>query len=100
MTIPNAEPRTADLTSVVVTRDELIAELSDGRRISVPLPWYPRLLHGTPEERNNWRLVGRGDGVHWPDLDEDISAGNIIFGQPSGESQRSRDRWMTRRPLK
>jgi hypothetical protein len=99
MTTLKAEPRLADVVSVDVTGEDLTAELSDGRRISVPLSWYPRLLHGTPEERNNWRLIGRGDGVHWPDLDEDISAENIIFGQPSGESQRSLDRWMQSRRM-
>jgi Protein of unknown function (DUF2442) len=94
VTILKAEPRLADVVSVAVTNDELTAEFSDGRRVSVPLSWYPRLFHSTPEERNNWRLIGQGDGVHWPDLDEDISAANIIFGQPSGESQRSLGRWM------
>lgn len=93
------EPDVVDLVSVAVTAEELAAELSDGRRISVPLAWYPRLLHGTPEERNNWRLIGRGDGIHWPDLDEDISAENIVFGQPSGESQGSLDRWMNGRQM-
>ena len=97
MTILKAEPRMADVVSVAVTNDELKAQFSDGRRVSVPLSWYPRLFHATPEERNNWRLIGQGDGVHWPALDEDISAANIIFGQPSGESQRSLGKWMKAR---
>jgi hypothetical protein len=63
----------------------------------VPLAWYPRLLHGQPGERANWRLVGQGEGIHWPDLDEDISAENILFGQPSGESQRSLSSWLQAR---
>jgi len=54
-------------------------------------------LHGRPEERNNWRLIGQGEGIHWPDLDEDISAENILFGQPSGESQQSLRRWLQTR---
>jgi hypothetical protein len=69
--------------------DSLRVDLVDGRTISVPLAWYPRLLHGRPEERDNWRLIGQGEGIHWPELDEDVSVENIVFGQPSGESQRS-----------
>ena len=98
ITTSEAGPLLADLVSVAVTGEHLTAELSDGRRISVPLSSYPRLLHGTPEERNHWRLIGKGHGVHWPDLDEDISAENIVFGQPSGESQSSPERWLRRRP--
>jgi hypothetical protein len=79
---------------VTVTADSLIVDLDDGRTISIPLAWYPRLLHATPEERNNWRLIGRGEGIHWPDLDEDISIENILFGKPSGESQRSLSKWL------
>jgi len=56
-----------------------------------------RVDHGTPEERNNWRLIGRGEGIHWPDLDEDISVENLILGRPSGESQRSFKRWLKER---
>ena len=97
MTTLKAETRVADLVSVAVTNDDLTVELSDGRKISVPLSWYPRLLHATREERDNWRLIGRGEGVHWPDLDEDISAENFLLGQSSGESQTSLDRWRKRR---
>jgi len=79
---------------VVVTEDALTVDLTDGRTVSVPLVWYPRLLHGDPEERNNWRLIGKGEGIHWPDLDEDISMENILLGQPSGESPRSFKRWL------
>ena len=74
-------------TNVVVTDDTLTVDLSDGRTISVPLAWYPRLAHGTPEERATWRLIGRGEGIHWPQLDEDISVEGLIAGKPSGESQ-------------
>jgi len=91
------ETRAATLQYVTVTEDSLIVDLIDGRTISVPLAWYPRLLHGRPEERNNWRLIGQGEGIHWPDLDEDISADNILFGQPSGESQQSLSRWLQTR---
>ncbi len=82
--------------NVVVTDDALTVDLSDGRTISVPLAWYPRLLHSTPNERNNWRFIGRNDGIHWPDLDEDISIKNIL-GKPSGESQKSFQRWLEKR---
>ncbi|MBC6481071.1 MAG: DUF2442 domain-containing protein [Hormoscilla sp. GM7CHS1pb] len=79
---------------VAITDDSLTVNLSDGRIISVPLAWYPRLLHGSQDERNNWRLTGSKEGIHWPDLDEDISLKNIILGQPSGESQKSLKRWL------
>lgn len=63
----------------------------------MPLAWYPRLLHGTPEERNNWRFIGDKEGVHWTNLDEDISIENLLSGKPSGESQRSFKRWLDKR---
>jgi len=91
------EVRIATAQHVTVTEDALIVDLTDGRTVSVPLAWYPRLLHATPEERNNWRLIGQGEGIHWPDLDEDISVENIVLGKPSGESQRSFKRWLKRR---
>jgi hypothetical protein len=83
--------------TVTITGDALTAELSDGRSISAPLAWYPRLLHGTTEERSNWRLIGGGLGIHWPALDEDISVRNLLAGQASGESQQSLKRWLSQR---
>jgi hypothetical protein len=80
--------------SLVVTEDGLIVDLSDGRSITVPLAWYPRLIHGTTEERNNWRWIGDREGIHWPELDEDISVENLLLGKPSGESQDSFRRWL------
>jgi len=74
-----------------------MVDLNDGRSISVPLAWYPRLLHGSPEERNNWRLIGKTQGIHWPDLDEDISVENLLLGRPSGESQDSFRKWLEQR---
>jgi hypothetical protein len=97
MTTLKAEIRLAEIETLEVSDDSLTAQLSDGRRISVPLAWYPRLLHATPEERNHWRLIGGGEGVHWPDLDEDLSAANLVLGQPSGESQSSLGRWLEAR---
>jgi hypothetical protein len=87
----------AGVRTIAVNDESLTAKLADGRTISVPLGWYPRLLRATPDERDHWRLVGDGEGVHWPDLDEDISAENIVLGQPSGESQRSLQRWLRQR---
>ncbi len=80
--------------NIQVSEDYLTLELTDGRMISVPLTWYPRLLHGTPAERNRWRFIGDGRGIHWPELDEDISVANLLFGKPSGESQTSLKRWL------
>ena len=84
---------------VTVTDDTLCADLSDGRTIAVPLAWYPRLLHGSIEERNNWRFIGGGNGIHWEQLDEDVSIKNLILGQPSGESQKSFRRWLSNRTV-
>ena len=88
--VPNAE-------SVSVTEDSLSVDLSDGRTIAVPLAWFPRLLHATPEERKNWRLIGKGEGIHWEDIDEDISVEGLLAGRPSGESQESFRKWLNQR---
>jgi hypothetical protein len=87
-------------TSVQVTADSLVVELADGRSIAVPLAWYPRLCHGTPEERGHFRLLGNGEGIHWPALDEDISVEGMVAGRPSGESRRSLQRWLEERAAK
>jgi len=84
-------------TAVSVTDDRLTVELTDGRSLSVPLAWYPRLQHGTPSERSNWRFIGHGDGIHWPDLDEDISISSLVAGRRSGESSKSLERWLKTR---
>ncbi len=84
-------------TQAQITNDTLIVDLSDGRSISVPVAWFPRLLHGTASERGNWRFIGNGRGIHWPDLDEDISVDNLLLGQPSGESQSSFKLWIVER---
>jgi hypothetical protein len=88
--IPKAE-------NVKVTDDTLSVNLSDGRTISVPLEWFPRLVHATVEERNNWRLIGKGHGIHWEDIDEDISVKGLLAGKPSGESQTSFKKWLSQR---
>jgi len=77
--------------------DALVVELVDGRTLTVPLTWYPRLAHGTPDERANWRLIGEGEGIHWPDVDEDISVEGLLAGRRSGETQASLRRWLESR---
>ena len=67
-----------DIVDVEVLDAELVVRLSDGRTVSAPLAWFPRLLHGTEEQRKNWRLIGKGVGIHWPDLDEDISVRSLL----------------------
>ena len=89
-----AEIQTVKGSNVVVSEDTLTVELADGRSLSVPIAWYPRLFHGSQLERENWELIGDGEGIHWPDLDEDISVEGLILGRPSGESQRSLQRWL------
>ena len=95
----NSEPSTWTefAQDVKVTEDTLTFVLTDGRTISAPILWYPRLANGTPEERQHWELIGDGIGVHWPDLDEDISVENLLHGNRSGESQRSFQRWLDSR---
>ncbi len=82
---------------VAVTADALVVDLVDGRTISVPVAWYPRLAHGTSAERAKWRFIGEGEGVHWPDLDEDISIESLLAGRRSGETQASLQRWLKHR---
>jgi hypothetical protein len=77
--LPEADIRVKD---VKVTRDHLRVDLMDGRTIIVPVVWFPRLLGGSPAQRANWRLIGGGGGIHWPDLDEDISASGLLQGAP------------------
>ena len=75
-------------TQVRTTEDALVVDLTDGRRISVPLVWFPRLLHASPAERSRFELIGDGEGIHWPDVDEDISVRGLLLGIPSVEHQR------------
>ena len=89
-----SEAQIPQAQEVAVTDDTLQVELSDGRAISVPLAWYPRLVHATRQERDNWEFIGKGQGIRWPDLDEDLSVEGLIAGRPSGESQRSFKRWL------
>ncbi len=97
MNSSTVETRVPAATRAQVSDDSLSVDLSDGRTISVPVAWYPRLSHGTSEERDHWRLIGNGRGIHWPDLDEDISVENLLAGQQSGESQKSFKQWLDQR---
>lgn len=97
MSSSTVESREALATHVDVSEDTLAVQLADGRTIAAPLAWYPRLWHGTAEERQSWRLIAGGRGVHWPALDEDISIANLLNGQPSAESQSSLKKWLTGR---
>jgi hypothetical protein len=97
MSTSQGESRSALALKVTVTDDTLAVDLVDGRTVSVPLAWYPRLAHGSPAEREEWRLIGRGEGIHWPRLDEDLSVDGLLAGRPSGESQASLERWLRSR---
>jgi hypothetical protein len=97
MTISPIELEIPAAERVKVSLDALFVELSDGRTVSAPLAWFPRLLHATPKERRRWRLIGKGYGIHWEDLDEDISIEGLLAGRASGESQSSLRRWLNRR---
>jgi len=100
MSIATAELQTVKAHTVTVTDELLTVELADGRTLSVPLSWYPRLWHGRPEERQNWRLIGQGEGIHWADLDEDVSVQNLLLGRPSSEGPASLKQWLATRPSK
>jgi hypothetical protein len=89
-----------DAISVGITDDTLTVNLSDGRTISVPLTWYPRLYHADNQEKKHWRLIGKGKGIHWEDLDEDISVEGLLAGKPSGESRESFQKWLKNRQKK
>lgn len=90
LTLPRA-------VNVTVTEDTLSVDLEDGRTISVPIGWYPRLAHGTQAERLHFEISGAGYGIHWPDLDEDIGIEGLLFGKRSTESPASFERWLRRR---
>jgi hypothetical protein len=97
MNTSGSELRETLVQNVKVSDEALIADLADGRTITVPLAWFPRLAHGTPEERSYWRVIGGGEGIHWPNLDEDISVESLLAGHRSRETQESLRRWLERR---
>lgn len=97
MSISTVGPEIPLALAVKLTKDTLSVDLSDGRTISAPLAWYPRLLNATATERKNWRLIGKGQGIHWEEIDEDISVEGLLAGRPSGESQKSFEKWLNNR---
>jgi hypothetical protein len=84
-------------TLVKFVAGQLVVELDDGRSLSIPLAWYPRLAQGTASERENWQLWGNGYAIEWPELDEHISVEGLIAGRPSGESVKSLETWLAAR---
>jgi hypothetical protein len=98
MRTSEGDPKLAARAQIVeCTADSLVVELTDGREISVPLAWYPRLEHARPDERAHWELIGRGYGIHWPELDEDISIEGLLDGRKSMEGPSSFARWLAAR---
>jgi hypothetical protein len=87
----------ARVLNVTVTDDTLSVDLEDGRTVSVPIGWFPRLAHGTDSERSNFQISGAGYGIHWPDLDEDIGVEGLLLGKRSSERATSFERWLQRR---
>ncbi len=90
-------PALPRIISVTVTDETLSADLEDGRTISVPIGWYPRLAHGTPVERASFQISSGGYGIHWPELDEDLGVEGLLLGKKSTESATSLKRWLDRR---
>ena len=97
MAFSPAETTLPQAIGVTVSDDTLSVDLSDGRTIAIPVAWYPRLAHARASERDNWRLIADGEGVHWPDIDEDISVSALLAGKASAESQASLQRWLAER---
>ena len=82
---PSVDPRAVDVT---IGKDVLTVDLADGRSVTVPLAWFPRLLHAEPSQRNNWRLIGDGQGIHWPDVDEDLSVSGLLRGAAAPDASK------------
>ena len=99
MTSSGLATEIAEAKHVRVTGGLLVVELRDERIVSVPVKWYPRLADGRPAEQRHWELIGPGTGIHWPDLDEDVSVEGLLLGLRSSESPESLRRWRaSRRP--
>lgn len=87
----------ARVSTVRVDDESLSVDLEDGRTITIPIGWYPRLAYATPRERANWQISGAGYGIHWPELDEDIGVEGLLLGRQSTEGAASLERWLRRR---
>lgn len=92
--VDTSHPKAVD---IMITDDTLTVDLEDGRTISVPIGWFPRLAYGSPEERANFQISGAGRGIHWPDLDEDIGIEGLLLGKRSTESAASFGKWLGRK---
>ena len=97
MSTSTAERSTPRAVRIRVSDVAIVVALADGRTVTAPIGWYPRLMYATARERGNWRLIGAGEGVHWPDLDEDLSVEGLLGGRPSAESQASFKKWLATR---
>jgi len=95
--IETSEIKPPEAENVLITEDTLTVDLSDGRTISVPLAWYPRLAYASQSEKDNWRLIGKGYGIHWEEIDEDISVEGLLAGKPFGENRTSFKNWLASR---
>ena len=100
MNTSTVEIKVPSAIGVEVSEHTLSVELNDGRTISIPVGWYPRLTYATRKERDNWKIIGGGQGIHWEDIDEDISVEGLLQGKPSGESQSSLRKWLKNRDRK
>ncbi len=85
------------VTSIKIDDDTLTVSLADGRNLTVPLSWYPRLQHGSEQERSNWKILGGGYAIEWSDLDEHVGIEGLLAGRRSGESQKSFEKWLVSR---
>ncbi len=97
MTDSAVDAAVARATAVSFVDDQLTLQLVDGRTLSVPIAWSPRLANATPEERNHWRFIADGEGINWPDLDEDISVRHLLEGRRSAENEKSLKQWLDNR---
>jgi hypothetical protein len=97
MSTSTAESKGPSAVRVRILDQAVVVDLSDGRTVAAPLAWYPRLLHGSVRERRNWRLIEGGEGIHWPDLDEDVNVEGLLAGRRSAESRASLKRWLAGR---
>ena len=86
--------QTAVAVDVQLTSSQLKVKLADGRSLSVPLAWFPRLQHGSRAERKNWQIFGEGSAIEWPDLDEHIGVDGLLAGRRSSESKKSLEKWL------
>ena len=93
------EMQMPEVLEVTITEQTLSVELSDGRTLSVPTGWYPRLSHASDDERDDWTIIDGGHGIHWAELDEDVSLEGLLAGRASGESQPSLKRWLEARTV-